>query len=102
MHLFTQNLSKKTCSCCGHVLDSLELSSRTYACPVCGMAMDRDENAAVNICEEEKRIFPDYLKKILKEKQAVRLKPPPLSVSVGGGYVHPRSCWDILWAWYSA
>ena len=32
--------------------------------------MDRDENAAVNICEEGKRIFPDYLKKILQEKQA--------------------------------
>ena len=62
--------SSKTCSRCGHVLDSLELSDRTYTCPVCGMAMDRDENAAVNICEEGKRIFPDYLKKILQEKQA--------------------------------
>lgn len=57
--------SFKTCSCCGYVLDSLELSDRTYTCPVCGMTMDRDVNAAVNICEEGKRIFPDYLKKII-------------------------------------
>ena len=61
--------SSKTCSCCGYVLDSLELSDRTYTCPVCGMTMDRDVNAAVNICEEGKRIFPDYLKKILQEGQ---------------------------------
>ena len=61
--------SSKTCSCCGHVLDSLELSDRTYTCPVCGMVMDRDVNAAVNICEEGKRIFPDYLRKILQEEK---------------------------------
>ena len=57
------------CSCCRHALDTLELSDRTYVCPACGNTMDRDENAAVNICEEGKRIFPDYLKKILQEEQ---------------------------------
>lgn len=31
--------------------------------------MDRDVNAAVNICEEGKRIFLDYLRKILQEEQ---------------------------------
>ena len=31
--------------------------------------MSRDVNAAVNICEEGKRVFPDYLKKILLEEQ---------------------------------
>ena len=61
--------SSKTCSCCGHVLDSLGLSDRTYTCPACGNTMDRDVNAAVNIREEGKRIFPDYLKKILQEEQ---------------------------------
>lgn len=61
--------SSKTCSSCGHVLDSFKLSDRTYTCPACGMIMDRDVNAAVNICEEGKRIFPDYLKKILQEEQ---------------------------------
>ena len=61
--------SSKTCSCCGHILDSLGLSDRTYTCPACGSTMDRDVNAAVNICEEGKRIFPDYLKKILQEEQ---------------------------------
>ena len=61
--------SSKTCSCCRHALDTLELSDRTYVCPACGNTMDRDENAAANICEEGKRIFPDYLKKILQEEQ---------------------------------
>lgn len=61
--------SSKTCSCCGHVLDSLGLSDRTYTCSACGSTMDRDVNAAVNICKEGKRIFPDYLKKILQEEQ---------------------------------
>ena len=62
--------SSKTCSCCGHVIDSLGLSDRTYTCPACGSTMDRDVNAAVNICKEGKRIFPDYLKKILREQEA--------------------------------
>lgn len=66
--------SSKTCSCCGHVLDSLELSDRTYTCPVCGMTMDRDVNAAVNIREEGKRIFPDYLNKVLLEEQKAKRK----------------------------
>ena len=66
--------SSKTCSCCGHVLDSLELSDRTYTCPACGIVMDRDVNAAVNICEEGKRIFPDYLKKVLLEEQKSKRK----------------------------
>ena len=53
--------SSKTCSVCGHVHRELALSDRTYACPECGSAMDRDENAAVNIREEALRIFHGYL-----------------------------------------
>ena len=66
--------SSKTCSCCGHVLDNLELSDRTYVCPACGNTMDRDENAALNICEEGKRIFPEYLKNLLQEEQKAAAK----------------------------
>ena len=42
--------SSKTCSCCGHVLESLELSVRVWRCPSCNSVNDRDENAALNIC----------------------------------------------------
>ncbi|NJM68168.1 MAG: transposase [Acaryochloris sp. RU_4_1] len=41
--------SSKTCSCCGHVLESLDLSVRRWRCPSCHAENDRDENAAVNI-----------------------------------------------------
>jgi putative transposase len=41
--------SSKTCSHCGHVLESLELSTREWRCPSCNSVNDRDENAAVNI-----------------------------------------------------
>jgi putative transposase len=41
--------STKTCSCCGHVLDELDLSVRRWRCPSCHQVNDRDENAAINI-----------------------------------------------------
>ena len=41
--------STKTCACCGHVLDELDLSVRRWRCPSCHQVNDRDENAAVNI-----------------------------------------------------
>lgn len=41
--------SSKTCSCCGHVLDELDLSVRRWRCPSCHLVNDRDENAAINI-----------------------------------------------------
>jgi putative transposase len=47
--------TSKTCSKCGKVKDVLLLSERIYRCE-CGNEMDRDVNAAINICEEGKRI----------------------------------------------
>lgn len=41
--------SSKTCSKCGAVKAKLPLSERTYRCDSCGLVMDRDLNAAVNI-----------------------------------------------------
>jgi putative transposase len=41
--------SSKTCSGCGSVKAKLALSERTYACTACGLAIDRDTNAAVNL-----------------------------------------------------
>ncbi len=43
--------SSKRCSCCGHILSSLELSTRQWKCPECGTEHDRDINAAINIRE---------------------------------------------------
>jgi len=41
--------SSKTCSSCGYKLDNLTLKDRVFACPVCGLEIDRDYNAAINI-----------------------------------------------------
>ncbi len=49
--------SSKTCSCCGHIVDSLPLSVRRWECPECGAAHDRDVNAARNILAEGLRIL---------------------------------------------
>jgi IS605 OrfB family transposase len=43
--------SSKTCSGCGTVKAKLALSERTYACTACGVALDRDVNAALNLAE---------------------------------------------------
>lgn len=41
--------SSKMCSGCGRVKAKLSLSERTYRCDGCGLVMDRDLNAAINI-----------------------------------------------------
>ena len=41
--------SSKTCSNCGTVKAKLSLSERTFNCDVCGLSLDRDVNAAINI-----------------------------------------------------
>ena len=41
--------TSRTCSMCGNVRSELPLSIRTYHCECCGMMMDRDWNAAINI-----------------------------------------------------
>ena len=41
--------SSKTCSNCGTVKAKLPLSERVYHCEECGLVIDRDVNAAINI-----------------------------------------------------
>lgn len=41
--------SSKTCSNCGNIKKDLKLSDRTYVCPECGLIIDRDHNAAINL-----------------------------------------------------
>ena len=41
--------SSKMCSCCGHIKKDLKLSDRTYICSECGLVIDRDYNAAINL-----------------------------------------------------
>jgi putative transposase len=48
--------SSKTCSSCGHIVDSLPLNIREWDCPICHSHHDRDGNAALNIRNEGIRI----------------------------------------------
>ncbi|MGH3982205.1 MAG: IS607 family element RNA-guided endonuclease TnpB [Pseudonocardiaceae bacterium] len=41
--------SSKTCSGCGTAKAKLTLSERTYVCSACGLIVDRDHNAALNL-----------------------------------------------------
>lgn len=41
--------SSKTCSECGHIKSRLSLSERIYICEDCGVAIDRDYNASINL-----------------------------------------------------
>jgi putative transposase len=41
--------STKRCADCGWIVADLALSARTWTCPQCGVAHDRDHNAAINI-----------------------------------------------------
>ena len=41
--------SSKTCSRCGHKVETLGMDVRTYKCEECGLMIDRDLNAAINL-----------------------------------------------------
>lgn len=41
--------SSKTCSGCGHVKAELDLSERSYRCETCGLVLDPDVNAAIDL-----------------------------------------------------
>ncbi|WP_414854181.1 zinc ribbon domain-containing protein, partial [Brevibacillus sp. IT-7CA2] len=42
--------SSKTCSDCGEVKKDLKLSDRIFKC-VCGLVVDRDVNASINLAK---------------------------------------------------
>ncbi len=41
--------SSKTCSACGNVKENLTLKDRIYECSECGLRIDRDYNASLNL-----------------------------------------------------
>jgi putative transposase len=78
--------SSKTCSACGHLLASLNLSTRAWQCPSCGTRHDRDINAAKNIlaaglavsaCGADVRHSGS-----LRVRSAVKQEPQPVTAGI--------------------
>ncbi len=87
--------SSKMCSRCGHRRKELSLSEREYHCEECGLRIDRDLNAALNLvavslpetenaCGEEVRLSVDSenLQRAASMKQEPNIIPDSLSRNV--------------------
>ena len=51
--------SSKTCSSCGNIKATLKLSERIYHCECCGLEIDRDYNASMNILRKGLEILKE-------------------------------------------
>ena len=60
--------STKRCSGCGHVKKRMPLKHRTYQCLVCGLVIDRDLNAALNLAQ--------FAQEMLRQLRAVSAGRP--------------------------
>jgi putative transposase len=61
--------SSKTCSGCGVIKSTLALGSRIFDCPVCGLSLDRDENAAINLRRFGLAQLPEGLREVTPVKR---------------------------------
>lgn len=57
----TRYPSTKICSNCGKKHKHIKLSDRIYRCDECGMIMDRDENAAINIYNCKSKYYTEII-----------------------------------------
>ena len=83
--------SSKKCSSCGHKKKELTLSEREYVCEQCGIQIDRDLNAALNLvtvslpetqtaCGEDVRLIAKshgFCEKQTSVKQEPNISPRP-------------------------
>lgn len=63
--------SSKMCSCCGNIKTDLKLSDREYVCDNCGLVINRDENAAINIGNEGIRLYNELIGQRMSEYKLV-------------------------------
>jgi putative transposase len=56
--------SSKKCSNCGSIKEDLTLQQRTYICDTCGLKIDRDYNASLNLYNELKQQLGEVLPEV--------------------------------------
>ena len=56
--------SSKLCSGCGVIKDNLSLGQRRFDCNSCGLSLDRDENAAINLRRAGLDGLPEGLREV--------------------------------------
>lgn len=61
--------SSKTCSKCNHIKKDLTLEDRVFKCNNCGLEIDRDYNASLNILSIGRNYTEDIKKLLLKRKK---------------------------------
>ena len=79
--------SSKTCSECGTVRAKLALSERVFACDACGLVIDRDLNAALNLARMAQQHA--HAEGILKCRVA---RTGRETLNARGGQVSPGTC----------
>jgi putative transposase len=83
--------SSRLCSGCGTIRDTLTLKERVYCCDVCGVSVDRDENAAINLRRlglaqlpvDRREVMPAE-RKALASALAAEAKPASLNQETSG------------------
>ena len=69
--------SSKTCSYCGAVKENLLLRERLFKCGACGLALDRDENAARNLAAAVAGSGPETLNARGRDVRPVKRQAVP-------------------------
>jgi IS605 OrfB family transposase len=69
--------SSKMCSSCGNIKEKLSLAERIYKCEVCGLELNRDLNAAINLENYEINSPVSYTGSLEKEAKACRVSNQP-------------------------
>ena len=77
--------SSKTCSSCGAVKAKLPLEIRTYHCETCGLTLDRDLNAAINLAGWTSNSTPAGTRSVAGRREEVRPKRQRLAVRAHPG-----------------
>ncbi len=86
--------SSKLCHDCEKVYDGLKLSERQWTCPHCGAQHDRDENACLNLYDDDETSYLLLRKNRTNNKGKNRnhqKSSKPVGATVCGGNVRPKS-----------